>query len=173
MTTVALSVTAPAMADAYDRADTRRRTRAILVGSMGNLIEWFDVYAYAAFALYFAPAFFPNGDPVAQQLAAATIFAVGFIARPFGSVLLGHVADRYGRRRALIWAVLLMCLGSLLIAITPTYATIGIGAPIVLTSGHDEEEALSRIGEPAHSAFLQKPFTPDELLAALRDAIGG
>jgi DNA-binding NarL/FixJ family response regulator len=47
------------------------------------------------------------------------------------------------------------------------------GAPIVLTSGHDEEEALLRIGEPAHSAFLQKPFTPDELLAALRDATGG
>ena len=161
MTTVALSVTAPAMADAYDRADTRRRTRAILVGSMGNLIEWFDVYAYAAFALYFAPAFFPNGDPVAQQLAAATIFAVGFIARPFGSVLLGHVADRYGRRRALIWAVLLMCLGSLLIAITPTYATIGIGAPIVLTLARILQ-GISQGGEYGTSAtYLSEIAHPE------------
>jgi MHS family alpha-ketoglutarate permease-like MFS transporter len=120
-------------ADAFDRADTRRRVKAILVGSMGNLIEWFDVYAYAAFALYFAGAFFPNSDPVAQQLSAAAIFAAGFIARPFGGLLFGHLADRYGRRNSLMWSVLLMCFGSLLIALSPTYATIGVGAPILLT----------------------------------------
>lgn len=99
---------------------------------MGNLIEWFDVYAYAAFALYFAGSFFPTTDPVAQQLSAAAIFAAGFIARPFGGLLFGHVADRHGRRNALMASVLLMCFGSLLIAITPTYTTIGVGAPIVL-----------------------------------------
>src|SRR6476660_7988700 len=91
----------------FDAADTRRRVKAILVGSMGNLIEWFDVYAYAAFALYFAGAFFPNSDPVAQQLSAAAVFAAGFIARPFGGLLFGHIADRHGRRTALISAVLL------------------------------------------------------------------
>lgn len=120
------------MVTAASAPDTRRRVRAILVGSMGNLIEWYDVYAYAAFALYFAADFFPNSDPVAQQLSAAAIFAVGFIARPFGGLLFGHFADRHGRRRALTWSILLMCFGSLLIAVTPTYARIGVGAPIVL-----------------------------------------
>lgn len=118
---------------AFDRADTRRRVKAIVVGSMGNLIEWYDVYAYAAFALYFAGSFFPNSNPVAQQLSAAAVFAAGFIARPFGGLIFGHLADRHGRRHMLTWSVLLMCFGSLLIAVTPTYATIGIGAPIVLT----------------------------------------
>ena len=129
----ALSSTFSPRADAFDRVDTRRRVKAILVGSMGNLIEWFDVYAYAAFALYFAGAFFPNSDPVAQQLSAAAIFAAGFIARPFGGLLFGHLADRHGRRNSLMWSVLLMCFGSLLIAVSPTYATIGVGAPILLT----------------------------------------
>ena len=123
----------PSRASAFDGADTRRRVKAILVGSMGNLIEWYNVYAYAAFALYFAAAFFRTTDPVAQQLSAAAIFAVGFIARPFGGLIFGHLADRHGRRNALAWSVLLMCFGSLLIAIAPTYQTIGVGAPIVLT----------------------------------------
>lgn len=118
---------------AFDPADTRRRVKAIVIGSMGNLIEWYDVYAYAAFALYFAGSFFPNTNPVAQQLSAAAVFAAGFIARPFGGLIFGHLADRYGRRHMLTWSVLLMCFGSLLIAVTPTYATIGVGAPIVLT----------------------------------------
>jgi MHS family alpha-ketoglutarate permease-like MFS transporter len=131
VSTIAIATRSPHV-DGYDAADTRRRVKAILVGSMGNLIEWFDVYAYAAFALYFAGSFFPTTDPVAQQLSAAAIFAAGFIARPFGGLLFGHVADRHGRRNALMASVLLMCFGSLMIAVTPTYATIGVGAPIVL-----------------------------------------
>jgi MHS family alpha-ketoglutarate permease-like MFS transporter len=114
-------------------ATTHRRVQAILVGSMGNLIEWFDIYAYSAFSLYFAASFFPSGDPVAQQLATSVIFAAGFVARPFGGLLFGHLADKHGRRNALTWSVLLMCFGSLLIGVTPTYATAGVGAPIVLT----------------------------------------
>ena len=132
MNTATISATHSSRVDPFDGTDTRRRVKAILVGSMGNLIEWFDVYAYAAFALYFAGSFFPTTDPVAQQLSAAAIFAAGFIARPFGGLLFGHVADRHGRRNALMASVLLMCFGSLLIAVTPTYATIGVGAPIVL-----------------------------------------
>jgi len=134
LTGTTLTVPAVTHIDAYDPADTKRRVKAILVGSMGNLIEWFDVYAYAAFALYFAGSFFPNSDPVAQQLSTSVIFAAGFVARPLGGLLFGHVADTRGRRNALTWSVLLMCLGSLLIAITPTYATLGIGAPIILAS---------------------------------------
>jgi MHS family alpha-ketoglutarate permease-like MFS transporter len=113
-------------------ADMRRRVKAIFIGSIGNLVEWYDFYAYAAFALYFAGAFFPGSDPVVQQLNAAVLFAGGFIVRPIGGWLFGHMADRYGRRRALMASVLLMCFGSLLIAVTPTYAAIGIAAPVML-----------------------------------------
>src|SRR5262245_3544769 len=115
-----------------DLADVRRRLKAIFIGSIGNLVEWYDFYAYAAFALYFAGAFFPGNDPVVQQLNAAILFAFGFIVRPIGGWLFGHLADHYGRRNALMLSVLLMCFGSLMIAVTPTYASIGIGAPVLL-----------------------------------------
>ncbi|MES1255166.1 MAG: MFS transporter [Acidobacteriota bacterium] len=110
----------------------RRRISAIFVGSIGNLVEWYDFYAYSAFALYFAGAFFPNGSPVVQQLNAAILFAFGFIVRPIGGWLFGHIADQYGRRRGLMLSVLLMCFGSLMIAVTPTYTSIGVAAPILL-----------------------------------------
>src|SRR6476661_3095769 len=110
----------------------RRRLKAIFVGSVGNLVEWYDFYAYAAFSLYFASAFFPGHDPVVQQLNAAILFAFGFIVRPIGGWLFGHLADHYGRRTALMLSVLLMCFGSLMIAVTPTYASIGVGAPVLL-----------------------------------------
>ena len=90
-------------------ADVHRRLRAIFIGSIGNLVEWYDFYAYAAFALYFAGAFFPGGDAVVQQLNAAVLFAIGFIVRPIGGWLFGHLADRYGRRGALMLSVLPMC----------------------------------------------------------------
>ncbi len=113
-------------------ADVSRRLRAIFVGSVGNLVEWYDFYAYSAFALYFASSFFPGEDPVVQQLNAAILFALGFIVRPIGGWLFGHLADQYGRRNALMLSVLLMCFGSLMIAVTPTYASIGIAAPALL-----------------------------------------
>jgi MFS transporter, MHS family, alpha-ketoglutarate permease len=116
----------------FDLADVGRRIRAIFVGSIGNLVEWYDFYAYAAFALYFASAFFPGNDPVVQQLNAAMLFAFGFIMRPIGGWLFGHLADHYGRRNALMLSVLCMCFGSMMIAVTPTYASIGLAAPILL-----------------------------------------
>ena len=104
-----------------DFADMRRRIRAIFIGSIGNLVEWYDFYAYAAFALYFAGAFFPNSDPVVQQLNAALLFAAGFLVRPLGGWLFGYLADHHGRRGALMLSVSLMCFGSLMIAAAPTY----------------------------------------------------
>jgi len=114
------------------QAGVRRRLKAIFVGSIGNLVEWYDFYAYAAFALYFAGSFFPGADPVVQQLNAAILFAIGFIVRPIGGWLFGHLADSYGRRNALMLSVLLMCFGSLMIAVTPTYTSIGLAAPALL-----------------------------------------
>lgn len=115
-----------------DAADMRRRLKAIFIGSVGNLVEWYDFYAYAAFSLYFAHLFFPGTDPVVQQLNAALLFAFGFIVRPLGGILFGHLADRHGRRIALTLSVVLMCFGSLIIAVTPTYQSIGLAAPAIL-----------------------------------------
>ncbi|HEU4937419.1 MAG TPA: MFS transporter [Vicinamibacterales bacterium] len=112
--------------------DVSRRLKAIFVGSVGNLVEWYDFYSYTAFALYFAHSFFPGNDPVVQQLNAAILFAIGFIMRPLGGVVFGHLADHHGRRTALMLSVMLMCFGSLVIAVTPTYASIGAAAPVML-----------------------------------------
>ncbi|MBM0105084.1 MFS transporter [Steroidobacter sp. S1-65] len=108
------------------------RFRAIFGGSVGNLIEWYDWYTYAAFAIYFAPSFFPKSNDTVQLLNTAAIFAVGFLMRPIGGWVLGRYADRRGRKAALTLSVTLMCLGSLIIAVTPTYQTIGVAAPILL-----------------------------------------
>jgi MHS family alpha-ketoglutarate permease-like MFS transporter len=123
----------PAQAPTKDTpADVRRRLRSIFSGSVGNLVEWYDWYVYSAFALYFAKSFFPKGDQTAQLLNTAAVFAVGFLARPVGGWLMGIYADRYGRKRALFFSVVLMCAGSLIIALTPSYATIGVAAPVML-----------------------------------------
>jgi MHS family alpha-ketoglutarate permease-like MFS transporter len=108
------------------------RGRQIFGGAAGNLIEWFDWYAYSAFALYFAPRFFPDGDALAQLLNTAAIFAIGFLMRPLGGWWLGVYADRRGRKAALTLSVSLMCLGSLLIALAPTYEQVGVAAPLLL-----------------------------------------
>ena len=113
-------------------SDVQRRLKAIFIGSVGNLVEWYDFYVYTAFALYFAASFFPGNNPVIQQLNAAILFAIGFIVRPIGGWLFGHLADHYGRRNALMLSVLLMCFGSLMIAVTPTYASVGAAAPALL-----------------------------------------
>lgn len=110
----------------------RHRLRSILGGSAGNLVEWYDWYAYSAFTLYFAPHFFPKGDQTAQLLNAAAVFAVGFLMRPVGGWLMGIYGDRHGRKAGLTLSVTLMCAGSLLIALTPGYATIGVAAPALL-----------------------------------------
>ncbi|WP_226506839.1 MFS transporter [Pseudomonas sp. MWU16-30317] len=123
---------APASADATTTRTTSSRLRSIFSGSVGNMVEWYDWYVYAAFSLYFAQVFFPKGDLTAQLLNTAAIFAVGFLMRPLGGWLMGLYADRKGRKAALMASVLLMCFGSLVIALTPSYETIGVAAPILL-----------------------------------------
>lgn len=108
------------------------RLKAIISGSVGNLVEWYDWYAYSAFSLYFAPVFFPKSSTTAQLLNTAGIFAVGFLMRPVGGWLFGLLADKKGRKYAMTLSVLLMSFGSLLIALTPSYQSIGIAAPVLL-----------------------------------------
>ena len=110
------------------------RLKSIVGGSIGNLVEWYDWYVYSAFSLYFAGAFFPAGNQTVRLLNAAAVFAVGFFVRPIGGWLMGLYADRYGRRAALSASVLLMSVGSLAIAVAPTYAAVGVFSPIVLLS---------------------------------------
>ncbi len=107
-----------------------RRLKNILGASAGNFVEWFDWFAYASFALYFSRAFFPSGNQTAQLLNTAFVFAGGFIARPVGALLFGMYADRVGRRAALTLSVMMMCGGSLLIALTPT--NLGVVSPLLL-----------------------------------------
>jgi MHS family alpha-ketoglutarate permease-like MFS transporter len=140
--------------------DTGRRLKAITGGAVGNLVEWYDWYAYSAFSLYFAPAFFPKGNLTAQLLNTAGIFAVGFLMRPVGGWLFGRMADRAGRKKAMTAAVLLMSFGSLLIALTPAYATIGIAAPVLLLLAR-LVQGLSVGGEYGTSAtYLSEIATP-------------
>jgi len=121
-----------ALAGATEAADRRRRIVAIVGASSGNLVEWYDFYAYAFTSIYFAAAFFPSGDTTSQLLATAGIFAVGFFMRPLGGWLFGWIADTHGRRISMIISVLMMCTGSLMIALMPTHATIGTAAPVLL-----------------------------------------
>lgn len=111
-----------------------QRLKAIISGSIGNLVEWYDWYAYSAFSLYFAAVFFPKSSSTAQLLNTAGIFAVGFLMRPIGGWLFGKLADVKGRKYAMTLSVLLMSLGSFIIALTPSYTAIGVVAPILLLS---------------------------------------
>lgn len=111
---------------------TTQRLKSIIGGSAGNLVEWYDWYAYSVLAVYFAPAFFPKGDPTAQLLSTAAIFAAGFLMRPVGAWVMGIYADRHGRKAGLSISVGLMCAGSVLIAVAPDYSQAGMAAPAIL-----------------------------------------
>jgi MHS family alpha-ketoglutarate permease-like MFS transporter len=112
--------------------DTSTRLRAILIGSAGNLVEWYDVYVFATFQFYFAGSFFADVAPDRQQLYASIVFALGFVSRPFGSIIIGRMADHVGRPKSLMLSILLMGIGSLIIALTPSAAVIGSAAPVLL-----------------------------------------
>jgi MFS transporter, MHS family, alpha-ketoglutarate permease len=150
----------PLSADAGGAKDVRRRIGAIFGGSIGNLVEWYDWYVYATFALYFSHAFFPASDPIISQLNAAAVFSAGFLIRPIGSWALGRYADRYGRKSALQLSIMMMCTGSLIIAVTPTYATIGAAAPVLLVIAR-LLQGFSLGGEYGTSAtYLAEVATP-------------
>ena len=112
--------------------DRKGRIFAIVGASSGNLVEWFDFYVYSFCSIYFAASFFPKGDSTSQLLNTAGVFAAGFLMRPIGGWFFGRIADKHGRRRAMLISILMMCGGSLLIACLPTYASIGAAAPLLL-----------------------------------------
>lgn len=114
------------------RSDERSRIGGLVGACAGNLVEWFDFFVYAYTAIYFASSFFPQGNETSQLLSTAGVFALGFFMRPLGGWLFGWIADTRGRKVSMIISVIMMCGGSLLIAMLPTYAQIGVFAPALL-----------------------------------------
>ncbi len=110
-------------------------SRAIVATSIGNMLEWYDFTVYALFAGYIAGNFFPGGDRSANLLKAFLFFGLGFVVRPLGAIIIGNYGDRAGRKAALTLTIMLMAVGTAIIAFSPTYAAIGIGAPLLLLVG--------------------------------------
>ncbi|GAB3455681.1 MFS transporter [Streptomonospora sediminis] len=127
-------MTGPSL-DATDTAAKQREARKIAFASfVGTSIEWYDFFLYAAAAaLVFGPQFFPSDNALASQLAALSTFAVGFVVRPLGGIIAGHLGDRgFGRKRMLVLSLMLMGGATVLVGLLPTYAQIGVAAPILL-----------------------------------------
>jgi MHS family proline/betaine transporter-like MFS transporter len=106
--------------------------KVLLAGMAGNLLEWFDFAVYGFFAVIIGKLFFPQEDPVAQVIAAFGVFAVGFLMRPVGGMLLGHIGDKHGRHVAMMISVAAMAIPTFLVGILPGYETLGLAAPILL-----------------------------------------
>ncbi|MFI6765194.1 MFS transporter [Streptomyces sp. NPDC050355] len=145
-----------------DGARPPSRLRQLAAASVGNAVEWYDWYAYSFLAVYFAEQVFPadTGNSLVPLLSTFAVFAVGFFMRPVGGLLMGAVADRRGRRSALTVTILLMGAGSLLVAVTPTYAATGVLAPLVLVIAR-LVQGLSVGGEfAASTTFLVESAGP-------------
>src|SRR4051812_22969091 len=116
-----------------DGVRPRRPWRKIVVGAgAGNALEWYDWSVYAVFAPFFAAQFFNPKDAVAALLSTLAVFAVGFFMRPVGGLFFGWLADRRGRQMAMVVAMAVTALGSLLIPVAPTYGSIGVAASLLL-----------------------------------------
>jgi len=152
--------------------DFGQRLRTIAAGMIGHVLEWYDFAIYGYFAAQIGHAFFPHEDRVAQLLSAFGVFAVGFLVRPIGGVLVGHIGDRYGRRAALVFSVTAMAIATFLIGLLPGYERLGVLAPLALTALR-MVQGLSVGGECATSMlFLVEHAPPDRrgLMGALAAA---
>src|SRR5258708_8416928 len=141
-------------------AENRMRRRVVFAAILGNGLEWFDFVSYGYFASIIAKVFFPAGSDhsLALMLTYAT-FAIGFVVRPIGGILLGAYADRYGRRRALSLLIVMMAFGTLTLGLTPSFATIGIAAPIIVVLGR-VVQGISIGGEFASATALLVEHAP-------------
>ncbi len=125
----------PAHSAPVNAAQERSGRKAVIAASAGNALEWYDFTVYALFAVYIGQNFFRNDDPAVQLMASFLAFGLGFVVRPLGALVLGSYGDRAGRKAALTLTIMLMALGTLLIAAAPPYAAIGVGAPLLIVCG--------------------------------------
>ncbi|WP_223166994.1 MFS transporter [Nonomuraea sp. SYSU D8015] len=140
----------------------KSRVRQLMAASIGNVVEWYDWYAYTFLAPFFAKQIFPetSDNSLVPLLSSFAVFAVGFFMRPLGGLLVGAFADRYGRKAAMTFTIVLMGAGSLLVGLTPTYAAVGLLAPIILTLAR-LTQGLSVGGEfAAATTFLVESAPP-------------
>jgi MFS transporter, MHS family, proline/betaine transporter len=129
-----MTISAPVDAPVLSQADPVKKniTRLIVATSVGNALEWYDITVYGYFAAYLSKAFFPNSDPTISILLTFGTFGLSYLIRPIGGVVLGAYADRHGRKASLMISIVMMTLGTLVIAFMPTYETIGMLAPIAV-----------------------------------------
>ena len=120
------------MAKAEGSAPRRKRLKSIVAGAYGNGVEWFDFALYGYFAPVISGLFFPSDDKLTSYLATFGVFAVGFVVRPIGGALFGHIGDRIGRRHALLVSVVIMALPTAALGLLPTYQSVGLLAPVLL-----------------------------------------
>ncbi|MDT4831955.1 MFS transporter [Achromobacter agilis] len=133
--TINPGVGAPPGRGASQTAKAHSGRKAVIAASAGNALEWYDFTVYALFAVYIGQNFFHNADPTVQLMASFLAFGLGFVVRPLGALILGSYGDRAGRKAALTLTIMLMALGTLLIAAAPPYAAIGVGAPLLIVCG--------------------------------------
>ena len=138
----------------------RGSTKAVVAGTIGNVLEWFDFGIYGYFAPFIGRLFFPRSDPLASLFSAFTVLAVGALSRPLGAVVFGWIGDREGRRASLMATVLLMAGATFMIGILPTYAQIGVLAPASLIVAR-LLQGLSSGGEWGGSAAFMVEYAPE------------
>lgn len=109
-------------------------TRLIAASATGTILEWYDFSLFAFLTPFFAKSFFPQGNALVALMSTYAIFAVGYFVRPIGAIFFGHMGDRFGRKKPLVWSILLMSLPTFLMGLLPTYQSIGIWAPVLLIS---------------------------------------
>ena len=147
-------------ADAQEDGRSVRR-RVIAAGVVGNILEWYDFALFGVLAPIIAAKFFPSSDPLAGLISSYTVFAIGFLARPLGGIIFGHIGDRFGRRQALVLSVVLMALPTAAMGLLPTYEQVGIFAPVLLTLLRIVQ-GISTGGEFAGSIIFLVEQAPDE-----------
>src|SRR5215203_4543329 len=150
--------------------DRPHRPVNMVAGTIGHFVEWYDWYIYGLLAAVFAKQIFPSGSAFASLIAALITYAIGFVIRPFSGIIISPLADRYGRRVVLALTVSGMALASLIIGLTPSFATIGYAAPILfiiariiqgISAGSEGQSAISFMVEhaPANRRGLFGSFT--------------
>ena len=127
-----MAISAHADSNELDVSRQKSLTRLVVATSLGNALEWFDISVYAYFAAYLSKAFFPTKDPTTSLLLTFGSFALTFLARPIGGVLLGTYADRYGRKASLLLSITMMTCGTLAVALMPSFEAIGVLAPLLV-----------------------------------------
>ena len=138
----------------------KKKIGDVLRVASGNFLEQYDFFVFAYYATYIGKAFFPSTDPFASQMASFATFAVGFFMRPLGAIFLGAYLDRHGRRKGLIVTLAMMAIGTLTIAITPSYDQIGIAAPIIIVLGRLLQGFSAGVELGGVSVYLAEIATP-------------